>query len=218
MLGFPHWQVNGRSMGLDLEADLESLHSPTAASRGGDVLAPLNRNMSVRGAVLGLAPLNRTTSDSSRDSMLPSASRTTSASSPAAVDTSLVQAFTALPRSTFNLRGQLMHGFVSYRVATEGALGNGMSSLLAAKIRELSMDREQALQIPQHGWGIWPQGLKKPVPFRKEEAKVFLDGDCLQDGQSWLVGFVQGSTSNPHNLNPTPQTRIPKPRTLHPEP
>ena len=100
--------------------------------------------------------------------------------------------FTALPRSTFSLRGELMHVFVSYRVATEGVVGNGISILLAEKIRELSMDREQELQIPQHGWGIWLQGLKKPVPFMKEEAKVFLDQDCLQDGQNWLLGFVQG--------------------------
>ena len=73
------------------------------------------------------------------------------------------------------------------------------------------MDREQALQIPQHGWGIWPHGLKRPVPFRKEEAKVFLDRDNLLDGQSWLAGFVQGFDPNPHNLNPSPCT-------LHPEP
>ena len=100
-------------MGLDQEADLESLHSPPAASRGGDTLAPLNRNMSVRGAVLGLAPMelappNRTTSASSRGS-IPAASRTTSGASPSAVDTGVAHAFTALPRSTFSLRGELMH-------------------------------------------------------------------------------------------------------------
>ena len=38
------------------------------------------------------------------------------------------------------------------------------------------------------------------MPFLKEEAKVFLDRDCLQDGQSWLTGFVQGS-----NPDPTPE-------------
>ena len=85
-----------------------------------------------------------------------------------------------------------MHCFVSYRVLTEGEAGNGLSILLAEKIRALSLDSTQELQIPTHGWGIWPAGIKKPVPFRKEEAKVFLDRDCLQDGQSWLVGFCRG--------------------------
>ena len=54
------------------------------------------------------------------------------------------------------------------------------------------MDSRQDLQLPRHGWGIWPKGIKQPVPFRQEEAKVFLDKDCLEDGQSWLAGFVQG--------------------------
>jgi hypothetical protein len=73
--------------------------------------------------------------------------------------------------------------------------GNGMSGLLAAKVRALSMD-EEGLKIPQHGWGIWPRTAKKPVPFRKEEAKVFLDRECLLDGQSWIAGFVQGLDPN----------------------
>ena len=66
-----------------------------------------------------------------------------------------------------------------------------MSGLLTEKIQSLSMHQE-GLQIPQHGYGIWPKAAKKPFPFKKEEAKVFLDRDCLQDGQSWLAGFVQG--------------------------
>jgi len=66
------------------------------------------------------------------------------------------------------------------------------------------------------------------VPFRKEEAKVFLDRECLQDGQSWLAGFVQGSNRNPNPTTPTPepnQTLQPAPCflrpglcILHPEP
>ena len=67
-----------------------------------------------------------------------------------------------------------------------------MAGRVAEKIRMLSMDSKQELQIPQHGWGAWPKGLKKPVPYRKEQAKCFLDSDSLQDGQSWLAGFVQG--------------------------
>jgi len=41
------------------------------------------------------------------------------------------------------------------------------------QVRALSME-EEGLKIPQHGWGIWPKAARKPVPFRKEEAKVFL--------------------------------------------
>ena len=170
-----------------LETALDSPPTP-AFSQGA------NSFQTLRGAVLALD----------------SPSNTTSVSHPSAVeDTGVLPAVTALPRGTFSLRGQLMHAF--YRVSTEGSVGNGMSSLLAEKIRELSMDREQALQIPQHGWGIWPHGLKKPVPFRKEEAKVFLDRDNLLDGQSWLAGFVQGFDPNPHNLNPSPCTLNPEP-------
>jgi len=54
-------------------------------------------------------------------------------------------------RGTFQLRGELMHAFVSYRVATEGPAGNGLSGLLAQKIRVLSMQQE-GLNIPRHGW------------------------------------------------------------------
>ncbi|KAJ1469460.1 hypothetical protein T484DRAFT_1919181 [Baffinella frigidus] len=60
-------------------------------------------------------------------------------------------------RGRFSLRGELMHAFVSYRVATEGPAGNGLSGLVAQKIR-----------------GIWPKGAKEPVPFRPEEAKCYL--------------------------------------------
>jgi hypothetical protein len=80
----------------------------------------------------------------------------------------------------FSLRGELMHAFISYRVATEGAGGNGLSGRISERIRALSMDGMQELQIPQHGRGIWPQGVKKPAPFRPEEAKVFLDKECLE--------------------------------------
>jgi len=181
MLGI-HWQDNAQpasgqftDLGMGMlgihspDLDLARLHIPPAASTG--------RTVSMRGAVLAPPRANRTTEDMR---VLPDSSM--------------------LPRGTFSLRGELMHVFVSYRVETEGGEGNGngVSGLLAESIRKLSMHKE-GLQIPQPGWGIWPKAAKKPVPFIKEEAKVFLDRDCLQDGQSWLAGFVQGS-------NPTPTT------------
>lgn len=45
-------------------------------------------------------------------------------------------------------------------------------------------------------WGTWPRFAKKPMPFRREQAKVFLDRRCLLDGQNWIEGFVQGVTSS----------------------
>ena len=152
-----------------------------------------NNNASMRSAVLGLD----------------SPGNTTKVSHPTTGDHSAAQAVAALT-GTFGLRGELMHCFISYRVATEGEASeaSNFSGLLAAKIRALSMDTTHELQIPRHGWGIWPKSARKPVPFRKEEAKVFLDRDCLLDGQSWLAGFVQGSYPKPadltHNLNPKP--------------
>ncbi|KAJ1479290.1 hypothetical protein T484DRAFT_2881444 [Baffinella frigidus] len=93
----------------------------------------------------------------------------------------------------FSLRGELIHAFVSYRVSTEGPDGNGLAQIITSKIRTMSTDSKHPhLAIPRHGWGIWPKSAKKPVPFHPEEAKVFLDKECLLDGQSWLAGFVQG--------------------------
>jgi hypothetical protein len=62
-----------------------------------------------------------------------------------------VQSLALLPRGNFSLRGELLHVFVCYRVAAEGPTGNGLSSLLAARIRALSLDPRNELQIPRHG-------------------------------------------------------------------
>jgi hypothetical protein len=180
---------------MDLNTELEGIGSaPTA--HGATSLSP--RTVSMRGAAMALDLRGNTTA------------------SPTAGDTR-VPHIMMLPRSTFSLRAQLMHVFVSYRVSSEGALGNGMSGLLAEKMRTLSMDRSKELQIPRQGWGIWPKGAKKPVRFREEQAKVFLDRDCLQDGQSWLAGFVHGSDPSPTASIPNPLgSRSPKSCTLHP--
>jgi len=95
----------------------------------------------------------------------------------------------ALSRSLAHTHTYTLQVFLSYRVATEGPAGtaggpaggpNGLSGSIADRVRMLSMDGRQELQIPRHGWGSWPQGIKKPSPFRPEEAKVFLDKACLQ--------------------------------------
>ena len=66
-------------------------------------------------------------------------------------DTGAVRAMAKLRRSTFSLRGELMHVFLSYRVTSEGEAGNGLSGLLAEKVKWLSMDTSQKMQIPRHG-------------------------------------------------------------------
>jgi len=53
-----------------------------------------------------------------------------------------------------------------------GPAGNGLAERVAAKIRSISTDANGGLEIPPHGWGLWPKSAKRPVPFRPEEAKV----------------------------------------------
>ena len=180
-----HWQANeqpaSRQM-TDLGVDMEILLSPPAQVWGFAVPSPL-------------AP--------------PTANPTAIDSRSSSTEDRLLPASAKVSRSArFSLRGELMHAFISYRVETEGdtGRGNGMSGLLAQKVRALSMD-EEGLKIPQYGWGIWPKAARKPVPFRKEEAKVFLDRDCLLDGQNWIAGFVQGldPTSQLQPRKPTPE-------------
>ena len=86
---------------------------------------------------------------------------------------------------------------VSYRVITEGPEGNGLAGRIAASIRALSLaSSEDGMQIPRHGWGTWLQSAKQPEPFRPEEAKVFLDVECLVDGHSWVDGFVEALSAS----------------------
>ena len=54
------------------------------------------------------------------------------------------------------------------------------------------MDSRQDLQLPRHGQGLWPKGVKQPVPFRQEEAKVhFRRGGQSSGrvGQFWGEGW-----------------------------
>ncbi|KAJ1487096.1 hypothetical protein T484DRAFT_1787681 [Baffinella frigidus] len=97
----------------------------------------------------------------------------------------------AVPRK-FSLRGELMHAFISYCASTEGPAGNRLADLVAAKIRSMSTSTHLDLQIPQYGWGIWMKGFKRQVPFRPEEAKVYLDHECVLNGQSWVESVVLG--------------------------
>jgi hypothetical protein len=84
---------------------------------------------------------------------------------------------------------------ISYRVATEGASGNNLSFELYKKIRELSVE-EDDVKIPQYAWGTWPMFAKKPADFHPQQAKVYLDRECLQDGIDWELGFIQGLASS----------------------
>ena len=123
-------------------------------------LADLNRCISLRGAVM--APGERPT--------------VTHPGTEGPGDVRILPALAVL-RGNFSLRGVLMHGFVSYRVATEGMIfflvllfcpsrtpetahpdacagskGNGLAELVATKVRSISTDPKYELQIPRHGW------------------------------------------------------------------
>jgi hypothetical protein len=100
---------------------------------------------------------------------------------------------TALPRFTLGIG--FLHAMISYRVATEGESGNNLSFELYKKIRELSLADEN-LKIPQYAWGTWPLFARQPAGFKPSQAKVYLDRECLHDGEDWEVGFVQGLSSS----------------------
>ncbi|KAJ1489288.1 hypothetical protein T484DRAFT_1937432 [Baffinella frigidus] len=124
--------------------------SPLAAMRGGR-----QRRASLTGAVLSLHSPEKV---SSPGTTLPASA--------------------ALP-AQFSIRGELCHAFISYRANTEGPGGNGLAERIAIRIRSLSVGGVPELKIPRTGWGLWPKSAKRPVPFRQQEAKVYLDRDCL---------------------------------------
>ena len=133
---------------------------------------------------------------------------------------------TVLPRGKFHLRGELTHCFVSYRVATEGTAGNGLSGKIAKRIGALSMDDNcKELQIPRHGWGIWPKSARQPVPFKPEEAKVCWPAThTLPPVYTLTRELFTVTYSLPHSeflspeiLNPKSEALNPRPSTLNPE-
>jgi hypothetical protein len=81
---------------------------------------------------------------------------------------------------------------ISYRVETEGPSpsGNNLSFEIYKKIRQLSMEGDTT--IPQYAWGSWPRCAKRPEPYETQQAKVFLDRECLLDGHDWEACFLQG--------------------------
>jgi hypothetical protein len=99
----------------------------------------------------------------------------------------------ALPR--FTLGGTFLHVMISYRNATEGESGNNLSFQLYEKIRELSL-ADKNLKIPRYAWGTWPLFARKPASFQCNQAKVYLNRECLHYGQDWEVGVVHGLSSS----------------------
>ena len=97
----------------------------------------------------------------------------------------------------FELHGELFHVFISYRVKTEGGKdgGNSLAGNLYKYLRQLS-NGEEELNIPSAACGLYPRFAKKLLSDdsanKPTVAKVYLDVECLQDGQAWMVGFVQG--------------------------
>jgi hypothetical protein len=84
---------------------------------------------------------------------------------------------------------------ISYHVKSEGESGNNLSFELYEKIRELSL-AEGDLKIPRYAWGTWPRFAKRPATFLPNQAKVYLNRECLQDGQDWEAGIIDGLSSS----------------------
>jgi hypothetical protein len=94
----------------------------------------------------------------------------------------------------FNLCGELFHVFISYRVNTEGADGNSFASKLYHQL-QMQSNGDDEFNIPAAGIGKYPRFARELPPGianKPNVAKVYLDTECLQDGQEWMVGFVRG--------------------------
>ena len=85
---------------------------------------------------------------------------------------------------------------ISYRVETEGASpsGNNLSSEVYETIRQLSLEGDT--KIPQYAWGTWPHHAKRPEQYQPQQAKVFLDQECLLDGYDFDACFLQALSSS----------------------
>jgi hypothetical protein len=100
---------------------------------------------------------------------------------------------TTAPRA-FELYGELFHVFISYRVSTEGADGNSFASKLYHQL-QMQSNGDDEFNIPAAGVGKYPRFARQLPPGianKPNVAKVFLDTECLQDAQEWMVGFVRG--------------------------
>jgi len=85
---------------------------------------------------------------------------------------------------------------ISYRVETEGPSpsGNNLSYEVYEKMRQLSLEGDT--KIPHYAWGAWPNYAKRPQQYNPQQAKVFLDRECLLDGYDWEACFLQGLSSS----------------------
>ncbi len=85
---------------------------------------------------------------------------------------------------------------ISYRVETEGASpsGNNLSFEVYETIRQLSLEGDT--KIPQYAWGTWPHHAKRPEQYQPQQAKVFLDRECLLDGYDFEACFLQALSSS----------------------
>ena len=104
----------------------------------------------------------------------------------------------AVPRVSlqrFTLGGSFFHAMISHDVENESESGNNLSFKLYEKIRELSL-ADDDLQIPRYAWGKWPLFAKKPAVFLPNQAKVYLNRECLQDGHDWEAGILDGLSSS----------------------
>ena len=92
---------------------------------------------------------------------------------------------TRAPGPLRDLRGEIFHFFLSYRVSSEGP----MIEELYDTIRRLSTCEKK---IPRGAKGKWPKFARAPAHEDKHVVKGFLDKRCLVDGKDWEAGFVLG--------------------------
>eukprot|EP00960_Hanusia_phi_P008782 251777-Hanusia_phi.AAC.1 len=90
---------------------------------------------------------------------------------------------TLKPGNLSNLRVELFHFFLSYRVSTESWL---IGELYDTIIQTCVQERK----IPHGGKGRWPKFAQ--VPEYQNSVKGFLDTKCLMEGKDWEAGFVLG--------------------------
>ena len=100
-------------------------------------------------------------------------------------------------QSAFELFGELFHVFISYRVTSEGTKlqGNSFARNLYKHLHTVSSENDD-FSIPSVGCGQYPRFVQEMVPGaignKPNVAKVFLDEQCLPDGQEWRFCFVKG--------------------------
>lgn len=93
---------------------------------------------------------------------------------------------TGTKNQRLTIHGQYFHAMISYRVASEGDGGSGLSNAIYDALVRVSLERD--FRMPRSLWGEWPLFAKKPPFGMRRGAKVYLDSACLLEGEPWECG------------------------------